>query len=175
MILVVAGILGGKVNPRYTLPKTNIAPENWCLPGDSKWPFYPLVGGHLTFKRVTFSPSQKGHQQNCQVEDLGRWISLLGRLGLFSEAMLVRDCQGSFYTNDFSHLGSVCYQDTELNEWFLKLRAFDTSTFHQGVLHCHLQFWRCLKSCSFILGSSSHISHMGVSKNRGTPKSSIKK
>ena len=26
-----------------------------------------LVGGHLTFERVTFSPSQKGHQQNCQV------------------------------------------------------------------------------------------------------------
>ena len=23
------------------------------LPGDSKWPFYPLVGGHLTFERVT--------------------------------------------------------------------------------------------------------------------------
>ena len=22
-------------------------------PGDSKWPFYPLVGGHLTFERVT--------------------------------------------------------------------------------------------------------------------------
>ena len=27
---------------------------------------YPNVGGHLNFKRVTFSPSQKGHQQNCQ-------------------------------------------------------------------------------------------------------------
>ena len=26
----------------------------------------PLVGGHLTFEGVTFSPSQKGHQQNCQ-------------------------------------------------------------------------------------------------------------
>ena len=24
----------------------------------------PLVGGHFTFERVTFSPSQKGHQQN---------------------------------------------------------------------------------------------------------------
>ena len=35
----------------------------------SRWfkvPFlYPNVGGHLTFKRVTFSPFQKGHQQNC--------------------------------------------------------------------------------------------------------------
>ena len=30
------------------------------LPGDSKWPFDHLVGGHLTKKRVT-SPSQKGH------------------------------------------------------------------------------------------------------------------
>ena len=40
---------------------------NLYFPGDSKWPFYPLVGGHLTSKRVTFSPSQKGHQQNCQV------------------------------------------------------------------------------------------------------------
>ena len=39
----------------------------WILPADSKWPFYPLVGGHLAFGRVTFSPSQKGHQQNCQV------------------------------------------------------------------------------------------------------------
>ena len=34
--------------------------------GDSKWPFYPLVGGHLTFEGMTFSPFQKGHQQNCQ-------------------------------------------------------------------------------------------------------------
>ncbi len=24
-----------------------------CLPGDSKWPFDPLVGGHLAFQRVT--------------------------------------------------------------------------------------------------------------------------
>ena len=23
------------------------------IPGDSKWPFYPLVGGHLTFEGVT--------------------------------------------------------------------------------------------------------------------------
>ena len=23
------------------------------IPGDSKWPFYPLVGGHLTFETVT--------------------------------------------------------------------------------------------------------------------------
>ena len=38
---------------------------NW-RPGDSKWPFHPLVGGHLTLERVTFSASQKGHQQNCQ-------------------------------------------------------------------------------------------------------------
>ena len=28
--------------------------------------FYPLFGGHFTFERVTFSPSKKGHQQNCQ-------------------------------------------------------------------------------------------------------------
>ena len=26
--------------------------DNWKL-GDSKWPFYPLVGGHLTLERVT--------------------------------------------------------------------------------------------------------------------------
>ena len=32
------------------------------LPDDSKWPFYPLVGGHLAFKRVTL-PSQKGHKE----------------------------------------------------------------------------------------------------------------
>ena len=37
------------------------------IPGDSKWPLYPLVEGHLAFERVTFSPSQKGHQQNRQV------------------------------------------------------------------------------------------------------------
>ncbi len=30
---------------------------------DSKRPFDPLVGGHLTFERVTFSPSQKGHKE----------------------------------------------------------------------------------------------------------------
>ncbi len=36
---------------------------NQYPPGDSKWPFYPLVGGHLTFERVTFSPSQKGHDR----------------------------------------------------------------------------------------------------------------
>ena len=23
------------------------------VPGDSKWPFYTLVGGHLAFERVT--------------------------------------------------------------------------------------------------------------------------
>ena len=30
----------------WTLGKTHV-------PGGSKWPFYPLVGGHLTFERVT--------------------------------------------------------------------------------------------------------------------------
>ena len=24
-----------------------------CVPGDSLWPFYPLVGGHLTPEKVT--------------------------------------------------------------------------------------------------------------------------
>ena len=44
-----------KLNPREKRTgKTN--------PGDSKWPFYPPVGGHLTFERVTFSPFQKGTQ-----------------------------------------------------------------------------------------------------------------
>ena len=33
-----------------------------CIPGDSKWPVYPLGGGHLTFERVTW-PSQKGHKE----------------------------------------------------------------------------------------------------------------
>ena len=28
--------------------------------------FYPLVEAHLTFQKATFSPSQKGHQQNHQ-------------------------------------------------------------------------------------------------------------
>ena len=43
------------------------------LPGDSKWPFDSPVGGHKQpMKRVTFSPSQKGHQQNCQVFDIKR-------------------------------------------------------------------------------------------------------
>ena len=37
------------------------------LPGDSKWPLYPLFGGNLAIERVTFSPSQKVHQLNCQV------------------------------------------------------------------------------------------------------------
>ena len=42
--------------------------QNSPLPGDSKWPFYPLVVGHqTTFGGVTFSPSQKSHKQNCQV------------------------------------------------------------------------------------------------------------
>ena len=36
----------------------------------NSWPFYPLLGGHLTFEGVTFSPSQKGHQQNCQGRDI---------------------------------------------------------------------------------------------------------
>ena len=35
------------------------------IPGDSKWPFDPPVGGHLTIERFTW-PSQKGHPQNCQ-------------------------------------------------------------------------------------------------------------
>ena len=40
-------------------------------PGDSKWrPFDSLVGGHWTSETVTFSPSQKGHQQNCQEGEL---------------------------------------------------------------------------------------------------------
>ena len=35
---------------------------NSSKPGDSKWPFHPLVGGHDSpFQKVTFSPSQKGH------------------------------------------------------------------------------------------------------------------
>ena len=39
--------------------------------GDSKWPFYPRsleVTIHL-WKGHLFSPSQKGHQQNCQIGD----------------------------------------------------------------------------------------------------------
>ena len=32
-------------------------------PGDSKWPFYPPVGRHLSFEKVTFPPSQKGHDR----------------------------------------------------------------------------------------------------------------
>ena len=44
--------------------------KNWIetlFRGDSKWPFHPLVGGHLTIpKRVT---------KNCQVKDILReWI-----------------------------------------------------------------------------------------------------
>ena len=38
--------------------------KSWkTQPGDLKWPFYPLVGGHLSFERVTFSISQKGHKE----------------------------------------------------------------------------------------------------------------
>ena len=36
--------------------------SNSQSPGDSKWPFDPLVGGHLTLEGVTFSPSQKGYK-----------------------------------------------------------------------------------------------------------------
>ena len=39
-------------------------------PGDAKWPFYPLDGGHSTFEGVMFSPSQTGHQQNCQESEI---------------------------------------------------------------------------------------------------------
>ena len=45
--------------------------KNARAPGDSKWLFYPQtleVTNNLNnlWVRVTFSPSQKGHQQNCQ-------------------------------------------------------------------------------------------------------------
>ncbi len=33
--------------------KKNIYWKFHHLPGDSKWPFYPLFGGHLTFEGVT--------------------------------------------------------------------------------------------------------------------------
>ncbi len=44
------------------------------------WPFYPrsLEVTFTTFEGVTFSPSQKGHQQNCQAivfQDAKSWIS----------------------------------------------------------------------------------------------------
>ena len=58
-----------------------------CIPGDSKWPFYPLVGGHLTFGRVTFSPSRKGHQQNCQV-----YIYIFGRNRGWKRGKWSRNC-----------------------------------------------------------------------------------
>ena len=48
------------------------SPGRWF----NSWPFDPLVEGHLAFERVTFSPSQKGYQQNCQVG-----CSLVGRNG----------------------------------------------------------------------------------------------
>ena len=32
-------------------------------PGDSKWPFYPLVGGHLTFEFGSLNHPQKGHNE----------------------------------------------------------------------------------------------------------------
>ena len=57
------------------------------IPGDSKWPFYPLVGGHSTFGRVTFSPSRKGHQQNCQV-----YIYIFGRNRGWKRGKWSRNC-----------------------------------------------------------------------------------
>ena len=36
---------------------------NYHLPRDSKWPFYTLVGGHLTFERVTNHHPKKGHKE----------------------------------------------------------------------------------------------------------------
>ena len=43
------------------------------IPGDSKWPFYPLFGGHLTFGRVTFHHPKK-ITKNCQVRRLNTWL-----------------------------------------------------------------------------------------------------
>ena len=37
------------------------------VPGDSKWPCHPPVGGRVTIQKGHKKPSQKGHQQNCQV------------------------------------------------------------------------------------------------------------
>ena len=37
-------------------------------PGDSKWPFHPLIGGHLPFQRVTETdhPKKVTNSQHCQ-------------------------------------------------------------------------------------------------------------
>ena len=37
------------------------------MPGDSKWHFYPLIGGHLTLERITYCTHLKKVTKNCQV------------------------------------------------------------------------------------------------------------
>ena len=53
-------ILQASASPWFPAPGLNkTVSARWF----TSWPFNHLVGGHLTFERVTFSPSQKGHKE----------------------------------------------------------------------------------------------------------------
>ena len=45
----------------------------WCTPGDSKWPFYSLIGGHLTFEMVTYITIPKRSQRIAKVSYFKTW------------------------------------------------------------------------------------------------------
>ena len=69
-------IAGPSASSTNSLPQPDGIIKN-PLPGDSKWPFHPLVEGHLTFEWVTFSPSQKGHKELPGTEDSQIFLALL--------------------------------------------------------------------------------------------------
>ena len=52
---------GGFSSEKHMLQYENLTLIN--NPGDSKWPFYPLVGGHLTFEFGSLNHPQKGHNE----------------------------------------------------------------------------------------------------------------
>ena len=115
------------------------------MPGDSKWPLYPLVGGHLPFKRVTFSPSQKGHNDWPGVHSYGcpkksgapKWMVIWfimenpikngwfgGKTHYFWKHPYINHVMCQFFPPSLSGADSLpCLQQsgkpTRLNRWFL--------------------------------------------------------
>ena len=52
------------------------------LPGDSKWPFYPLFGGHLAFEKVTYTPGNVTFQER-KIRQSSNFFVLGSCLGTF--------------------------------------------------------------------------------------------
>ena len=66
---LVLGVAGNKNVKPPPQKKKNTRNSSQAIQFVTFWsPSLTLEWGHLSFERVTFSPSQKGHQQNCQVD-----------------------------------------------------------------------------------------------------------